>query len=136
MAMMLAAASRAKIRGINMSEIPKGKCLRPYSGQHTVPYLVRTNELRSQATVGLVSTAVRDHVGIRGAVGSLFLVFFESVPFYSRLAEGLAGLDTGAGSVMGPSCSYDKRRRCSRIPRQPRTGTRAADRALDATGRI
>ena len=35
-------------------------------------------------------------MGIRGAVGSLFLVFFESVPFYSRLAEGLAGLDTGA----------------------------------------
>ena len=32
-----------------------------------------SSELRSQATAGLVSTTVGDHVGIRGAVGSLFL---------------------------------------------------------------
>ena len=123
MAMMLAAASRAKIRGINMSEIPRasvyGHTQCSIAGLLYRRYLVRTNELRSQATAGLVSTTVGDHVGIRGAVGSLFLVFFESVPFYSRLAEGLAGLDTGAASAMGPS--YDKRRRCSRIPRQSRT---------------
>ena len=31
-----------------------------------------SSELRSQATAGLVSTTVGDHVGIRGAVGSLF----------------------------------------------------------------
>ena len=31
-----------------------------------------SSELRSQATAGPVSTTVGDHVGIRGAVGSLF----------------------------------------------------------------
>ena len=31
-----------------------------------------SSELRSQATAGLVSTTVGDHVGIRGAVGSSF----------------------------------------------------------------
>ena len=38
-----------------------------------------SSELRSQATAGLVSTTVGDHVGIRGAVGSLFffLEFFR-----------------------------------------------------------
>ena len=34
-----------------------------------------SSELRSQATAGLVSTTVGDHVGIRGAVGSLFFFF-------------------------------------------------------------
>ena len=34
-----------------------------------------SSELRSQATAGLVSTTVGDHVGIRGAVGSLFRFF-------------------------------------------------------------
>ena len=40
-----------------------------------------SSELRSQATAGLVSTTVGDHVGIRGAVGSLFfsLDFFVHV---------------------------------------------------------
>ena len=43
-----------------------------------------SSELRSQATAGPVSTTVGDHVGIRGAVGSLFfsfVLFFECVPF-------------------------------------------------------
>ena len=35
-----------------------------------------SSELRSQATAGPVSTTVGDHVGIRGAVGSLFCVSF------------------------------------------------------------
>ena len=45
-----------------------------------------SSELRSQATAGLVSTTVGDHVGIRGAVGSLF--FFVQVFF----AAGCAGI--------------------------------------------
>ena len=43
-----------------------------------------SSELRSQATAGLVSTTVGDHVGIRGAVGSLF--FFAGSFFVHRLA--------------------------------------------------
>ena len=38
-----------------------------------------SSELRSQATAGLVSTTVGDHVGIRGAVGSLL---FSCVPVF------------------------------------------------------
>ena len=36
-----------------------------------------SSELRSQATAGLVSTTVGDHVGIRGAVGSFLLVLIQ-----------------------------------------------------------
>ena len=41
-----------------------------------------SSELRSQATAGLVSTTVGDHVGIRGAVGSLFV--FVALGFAAR----------------------------------------------------
>ena len=41
-----------------------------------------SSELRSQATAGLVSTTVGDHVGIRGAVGSLFA--FVALGFAAR----------------------------------------------------
>ena len=41
-----------------------------------------SSELRSQATAGLVSTTVGDHVGIRGAVGSLFA--FVALCFAAR----------------------------------------------------
>ena len=48
-----------------------------------------SSELRSQATAGPVSTTVGDHVGIRGAVGSLFFAFvahFLLVPSFCRFA--------------------------------------------------
>jgi hypothetical protein len=41
-----------------------------------------SSELRSQATAGPVSTTVGDHVGIRGAVGSLFA--FVALGFAAR----------------------------------------------------
>ena len=47
-----------------------------------------SSELRSQATAGPVSTTVGDHVGIRGAVGSLFWlspqVFLAVFPRFKR----------------------------------------------------
>jgi hypothetical protein len=46
-----------------------------------------SSELRSQATAGPVSTTVGDHVGIRGAVGSLFWLrrsFFGRFPAFFR----------------------------------------------------
>ena len=55
-----------------------------------------SSELRSQATAGLVSTTVGDHVGIRGAVGSLFAfvaLCFAARPLFrcSRFPLGRAG---------------------------------------------
>ena len=44
-----------------------------------------SSELRSQATAGPVSTTVGDHVGIRGAVGSLFFRLFSFVVFLFRM---------------------------------------------------
>ena len=45
-----------------------------------------SSELRSQATAGLVSTTVGDHVGIRGAVGSSFCSVFLLAcrPFFKQ----------------------------------------------------
>ena len=43
-----------------------------------------SSELRSQATAGLVSTTVGDHVGIRGAVGS-FLANFSVLQIYIQI---------------------------------------------------
>ena len=47
-----------------------------------------SSELRSQATAGLVSTTVGDHVGIRGAVGSLFFAFV-ALSFFAFVAHFL-----------------------------------------------
>ena len=56
-----------------------------------------SSELRSQATAGLVSTTVGDHVGIRGAVGSTFdLLFrFDALPhfLFFDMAEGGSQFD-------------------------------------------
>jgi hypothetical protein len=58
-----------------------------------------SSELRSQATAGPVSTTVGDHVGIRGAVGSLFCFL---PPFCVRVwGGGARGAGRGArGAVL------------------------------------
>ena len=50
-----------------------------------------SSELRSQATAGLVSTTVGDHVGIRGAVGSLFA--FVALGFAARASPATRSED-------------------------------------------
>ena len=56
-----------------------------------------SSELRSQATAGLVSTTVGDHVGIRGAVGSLFLCVAGS--------GGPSVVGRSFGSAQAPICA-------------------------------
>ena len=46
-----------------------------------------SSELRSQATAGLVSTTVGDHVGIRGAVGSYLLSSLSNLGGLAQMVE-------------------------------------------------
>ena len=59
-----------------------------------------SSELRSQATAGPVSTTVGDHVGIRGAVGSSFLLFCRFGSSFECLFGRLFAWPTFAPSGM------------------------------------
>ena len=64
-----------------------------------------SSELRSQATAGLVSTTVGDHVGIRGAVGSLFFFAGSCFSIRHRLVRSIPDDKT-----RGSHCSTGRQR--------------------------
>ena len=68
-----------------------------------------SSELRSQATAGPVSTTVGDHVGIRGAVGSLLFLFLFFVAFFvaclGSAFRAHVGIRGAVGSLFFLACS-------------------------------
>ncbi len=90
-----------------------------------------SSELRSQATAGLVSTTVGDHVGIRGAVGSFFWRIFRSYKFtykftYKKVLVFLARLQV-------PNDAVNVCKRCKRRLQTKRGTLRLGPQTFGAT---